>query len=896
MFFLRGFASAVLLLLVFSFVALCRADELTVNENWKFRPDPDSLGIRQQWMKPDFDDSPWETVTAGRSWSAQGHFNYDGVGWYRKRITIEPRFRGRFIVFQAVNDSCIVYFDGQQVAEQSPSSDPRFRGTYINTPPFRVRLPNAESVFVAIRVAGSDWHRIYSPGPGLAGDVKLSDSVLMSGYGYWLGPDQFVSREEWLSALRQERSARRQQLHHSGRLYEGPYAWNTHNFVEGFAFIYDTRFYDYKLNRYKIDEFLDDGIRRFGGYDSLLLWQTYPNIGVDDQNQFQMLRSLPGGLPALRTLVARAHQRGVKVSFAFNPWDRNTHQENTSQEDSLAEVIRATDADGIFVDNYTDGEPKLRDALDAVKQGIAVEPEGSCESDAGIETINSCWGQDYPNAGYEDHVRGLPIVKWTEPRHMIHYDGDRWRHSRTLTFQHAFLNGTGVLVWEDVFGTWNPYTERDQAILRRMIPIERYAGDLLSSDAWEPFYPTKLPDADASYWPGAQQSLWTFVNWGDQHRSGVLLTAPAEAGARYFDLWNGVEIHPAVRDGVLTFTADLEPRGLGAILAYHGTPGAALQHLLDTLHQQAAKPLSSYSDDWMPTKNPVLQVQPRTSPVARNEAPSNMVLIPSIENYLMTVTHNLGEGGCYPDDEAADWSRRQHYMYEANDHRRDIIHQISVPAIPAFFMDKYPVTNDQYRAFLESSGYRPADRTNFLKDWDWSDPVHPKPPAGFEDHPVVWVDLDDVRAYAGWAGKRLPTEEEWQYAAGGSKISRYPWGNTWQKGLANDRGPFTSAVTAFPQGANSFGLSDMSGNVWQWTESERDDGNRYALLRGGSFYQVEGAEWYFDRFVHAVGSPMGLTLGEWSARPTSYHAKLFLMSPSMDRKATIGFRCVKDAN
>ena len=197
---------------------------------------------------------------------------------------------------------------------------------------------------------------------------------------------------------------------------------------------------------------------------------------------------------------------------------------------------------------------------------------------------------------------------------MIHYDGDRWRHSRTLMFQHAFLNGTGVLIWEDVFGTWNPYTERDQAILRRMIPIERYAADLLASDAWEPLYPTTLPEVDASYWPGDQRSLWTVVNWGDQRRSGVVLTTSEVAGMRYFDVWNGVEIHPVVRNGMVTLTADLEPRGLGAILGYRGVPDAALQHLLDAIRQEAGKPLSAYSDEWVPTKNPVLRIQPRVTP------------------------------------------------------------------------------------------------------------------------------------------------------------------------------------------------------------------------------------------------------------------------------------------
>ena len=154
---------------------------------------------------------------------------------------------------------------------------------------------------------------------------------------------------------------------------------------------------------------------------------------------------------------------------------------------------------------------------------------------------------------------------------------------------------------------------------------------------------------------------------------------------------------------------------------------------------------------------------------------------------------------------------------------------------------------------------------------------------------MTWVDLDDARAYAAWADKRLPTEAEWQYAAGGATHLRYPWGNNFRPGLANDGGNSTTPVDAFPDGRSPFGVYDMSGNVWQWTESERDDGNRYALLRGGSYYQVGGDSWYFDRYID-----FWLSRGERSARPTAYHVKLFLLAPSADRKGTIGFRCVKD--
>jgi gamma-glutamyl hercynylcysteine S-oxide synthase len=87
-----------------------------------------------------------------------------------------------------------------------------------------------------------------------------------------------------------------------------------------------------------------------------------------------------------------------------------------------------------------------------------------------------------------------------------------------------------------------------------------------------------------------------------------------------------------------------------------------------------------------------------------------------------------------------------------------------------------------------------------------------------------------------------------------------------------------SNVDEHPQGASPFGVMDLTGNVWQWTDEYVDEHTRFAILRGGSHYQPQGSRWYFPQ-----------------AYELSQHGKYLLMAPSLDRSATVGFRCVQDA-
>ncbi|HPG38071.1 MAG TPA: SUMF1/EgtB/PvdO family nonheme iron enzyme [bacterium] len=195
--------------------------------------------------------------------------------------------------------------------------------------------------------------------------------------------------------------------------------------------------------------------------------------------------------------------------------------------------------------------------------------------------------------------------------------------------------------------------------------------------------------------------------------------------------------------------------------------------------------------------------------------------------------------------------------------------------VPAFYIDKTEVTNEQFKAFLDATHYKPQWPENFLKHW--SNGMYP---AGKANHPVVWISLEDACAFAKWAGKRLPSEQEWQKAAQGTDGRDWPWGNVYDPNKANIDSDDTQAVGSYPQGASPYGCLDMTGNVWEWTDSFASDGYHYfSWIRGGSYFFAKGSLWYMQ------GGPIA----------NYQRTKYWYMTPALNRSSSIGFRCVKDA-
>ena len=717
--------------------------------------------------------------------------------------------------------------------------------------------------FVTLTLSGCTW-LVHEPALFAAASVSpTSQSLIPRREDGWppeilLPPKDPKLWPPWREALAAFRHEARQKLNYDDSLYRRPdFAWVSSCFTCCFLMLNDERFLDARRGRYRVEKFLDAEERKFGGYDAVVLWQAYPRIGLDDRTQFDFYREMPGGLAGLRGVCRRFHRRGLKVFLCYNPWDKGTRVGGENHLESLTRMVGALEADGIFLDTMDKAGSEFRERLDGVRKGVALEGEIALPM-ASVHDHHLSWMQWWNE--YDSPAPGVLRNKWFERRHMQH-EIRRWSWDHTAELHTAWMNGSGMMVWENVFGQWVGWSERDQSILRAMLPIQRAFAGLFSGEDWTPLVPTEKSDVFASQWGSGDRRLWTLVNRTDEVREGALLTVESRPGMQFFDLITGRKAAGGIRESRRILEGRIAPRSIGCFL---GANDATRPEQLESLLKRQRTTLTRHSNKNTFFKSEAIRVQVLPTALRRG-IPAGMVPLPAAKLEL-TSEFQVREVGFY-----SAWTDRPisgGWLSEKTTVTRKA-------NLTAYAVDEIPITNAQFAEFLKDSGYRPRVADNFLKHWS-----NGRPPTGREDHPVVYVTLDDARAYAAWARKRLPTENEWQYAAQGPEALTYPWGAEDDPGCRNggQKGG-TTPVRAFPKGRSPFGAWDLCGNVWELTESEHSDGrNRFVMLKGGSYYRAEGSMWYFDG----------------GARPNRHTAKMLLFWPGLDRCATVGFRCVVD--
>jgi formylglycine-generating enzyme required for sulfatase activity len=397
-----------------------------------------------------------------------------------------------------------------------------------------------------------------------------------------------------------------------------------------------------------------------------------------------------------------------------------------------------------------------------------------------------------------------------------------------------------------------------------MSSIQRQYSDIFSGDRWTPLSQESLiPGIYISSWQGEGITLWTLVNRNEFPVEGLIMITEGKKNVRYFDLTKGEEIKNRTEKGTISFSGNICNRGIGCFLAISQTKiDVDFTKFLDK--QKGLFKLASCENIALIRNNQLINAR---ETVYHATPLKGMVQVPEA-SFDMVMEYTLREVGAY--------GNIQEHISISSKHKQFSPCSLKKNAdIKRFAIDETPVTNSQFKEFIDSSGYKPRFRENFLKHW-----LNGQIPSGKEYHPVVFVDLEDARAYARWAGKRLPSEEEWQFAAQGINGLNYPWGDEMEANRCNQNiNGETTAVREFPKGISPFGCYDMCGNTWELTCNEYSDSrSRFVMLKGGSCYKAKGSDWYAD------GGP----------QKNNFIAKMLLMWSGLDRCATISFRCVVD--
>ncbi|MBE0640294.1 MAG: formylglycine-generating enzyme family protein [Bacteroidales bacterium] len=672
-------------------------------------------------------------------------------------------------------------------------------------------------------------------------------------------------------------------------------AWIRSAYLMVLQFAWNHEFYDWQTQKYKIDDFLKNP-KHFGWYDVFGIWPTWPRLGVDERNQWDLYGDLPGGLPKLRDISSTAASLNTRFFIAFNPWDQSTRFENPYV--GMARLIDELNADGVVLDTQGSSSDQLQRAADSIKPGVIMYSEGM----AVVKDMPGIISGRVHDAIFLQPV--LNLNKLIKPDFAIFRvcQLSQGRIHRETAI--SFFNGYGTEI--NTFAPGRPdWMDEEYSLLGRTTMILRENTDAFNSYEFTPMINSTVDSIWINQFQTAEKTIYTILSLKHNGHHGHLFKVDINEKHHFINLWNHEEVTPQKEGGSSYIPVSIPPfkpeftgtRREGQIDCIAGFPRLiALVQQGDSLILTAGR--GEMFKLWK--GNPSYEIEP----VVFNLVNLNIRLSEYFGRYEGKIVIQLFDAGLLadecviaretgepllisefrrtgfnpkiasemvliPDGKFAFYSTNndQFIPYPSNS-------DSSIVRVKSFYMDKFPISNRQYFDFVRKSGYLPKDTMNYLKHW-----INGKYLPEDADKPVTWVDLNDANAYATWIGKRLPTEAEWQYAAQGLDGRKWPWGNDPDSTKCNTGTGMLLRSDAWPEGFSPFGVHDLVGNVWQLTNDVYDNGSySFVMIRGGSYFNPTSSWWYVK------GGPQTLDSRQM----------LLLVGPGFDRNATVGFRCVMD--
>jgi len=365
--------------------------------------------------------------------------------------------------------------------------------------------------------------------------------------------------------------------------------------ISHFTFLYGFDIYDPQSNQFRIDEFLDEGELNFGGYDYMLLWHDYQRMGIDNRDQFDMYEDLPGGLEGLRKMVDKAHARDVQVFIPYKPWDIMKGRDDHFKQE--ARISKAIGADGVFLDTMSETDKGFREALDAVNPDNVFVSEGRPDL-AAAQLVTGSWNQ---SGNATNKMPNVDLFRFVIPEHNVH-NINRGARKRDELIYNALFNGTGFIVWEDIFGEINRYSWNERILISRYNRVIHENRDAyltenpvpLVADFRDDLYVNAFPSSEKCVYPAYQLGRENVNRNVDDRLIGPFMEVNHPDDWHFVDVWNHQEIPVETINGKSCLVFPEEPTAMMNCIV--GMPqNLDVKIDGDVLKINAAKPLDDGS-------------------------------------------------------------------------------------------------------------------------------------------------------------------------------------------------------------------------------------------------------------------------------------------------------------
>lgn len=541
--------------------------------------------------------------------------------------------------------------------------------------------------------------------------------------------------------------------------------WTQKAFIAPQMHPWESLLYDPDQHEWTWQKWYQDTVDRYSGVDMVLMWATYPQLGIDERNSFDMYRTLPGGLQGLKSMIeswkAGVADRDFRVIVGWNSWDTSLRLESPETAGgkggsgmdwgpNLARLNTNISGDGFNADIYNCPMDNGMETLDGQGGGgprWAVQPEKVHLQDCSGQLNKFTLGWDEwlgPNPGEFEDGAAVPLDAYrltVDPRFKTQFQ-DRWKKPSLVgdeiqegvgLIHAAFQSASGWASWENVWGYWNGYTDFDCQLAKAAFTTIRHFWDdwLAAPDSWTGMSSGLTSDGPVfgSEFHSKSGVMWLIINRSPEPQN---FTAPVGE-----DCITGVSTKQMLgtsflQDGVQVGSGTIEGYGIacrraskklrdflerqsleGSRLlaeAYSEEPaGEEDRKHFQVMRQITSRPLNSYSKAAV-----VLQQEEVTDSTIGPACPTGMKKVEAVENWRF-ITQSTQKEVCL-----SAWTYGAPYGDVQFDQEEQIScqHDFAV-SLQEFFMDEHLATNAQYLEYLNATGYVPWDYHFGKQPGDW---------------------------------------------------------------------------------------------------------------------------------------------------------------------------------